>query len=130
MENASEQALATVFDGHAIVEVMGHRRLIVGHVREVEMFGARMLRIDTAAMPARRAERLVYKAVQATTQFYGGSAIFSVTPVTAEVAQKMAEQNQPSEWAPLGIAGSPTHDDADDGDTLDEREQFAMGAEP
>lgn len=36
------------FEGWAIVELMGHRRL-AGFVREVSMFGASMLRLDDDA---------------------------------------------------------------------------------
>jgi len=60
----------------AVVEIFGHRRH-VGLVSEVEQYGAKMLRIDVPAADG---------SIEATL-FYGGAAIFSVVPVTAEFAK-------------------------------------------
>lgn len=97
------------FEGWAIVEIMGHRRL-AGHVSEVTIAGAQMLRIDvpgkTGADPVK------------ATQYYGGSSIFCLTPTTEEVARKEAN---PPEWAPtpfqLTSGGADDFDDdPSDGD--------------
>lgn len=57
-----------VYEGPAIVEIMGHRRL-AGVVSEVDFAGVKLLRVDVPSEPP-------------ATQFYGGSAIFCVTPCT------------------------------------------------
>lgn len=62
----------------AIVELMGHRRR-AGQVKEVEQFGAKMLRIDIPA-----GEGFV-------TEFYGGSSIYALRPASEDVARRVAE---------------------------------------
>lgn len=61
----------------AIVELMGHRRR-AGLCREVEQFGAKMLRIDIPAD-----EGFV-------TEFYGGSSIYALRPAAEDVARRVA----------------------------------------
>lgn len=56
---------------YAIVEIFGHRKL-AGRIMEVERFGAKLLRIDIPT------EGDFAKGF--TSQFYGGSSIFSLTP--------------------------------------------------
>jgi hypothetical protein len=76
------------FEGWAILEVMGHRRL-AGHVSEVTIAGAQMLRIDipgpTEADPVK------------ATQFYPGSSVFCLTPTTEETTRREAN---PPKWEP------------------------------
>ena len=71
------------FDGWALVELMGHRRL-AGRVTEEVRFGAAMLRIDVPD-----------PAGGSTTQFYGPTAIYCVTPITEETARRFAGRFQP-----------------------------------
>lgn len=73
------------FEGWAILELMGHRRL-GGYVRQVEMFGAAMCRLDVPG-PA--------DGEVAATQFYGGSSIYCLTPTTEPMARAVALRNQP-----------------------------------
>lgn len=74
------------FEGWAILELMGHRRL-GGYVRQVEMFGAAMCRLDVPGA----AEGEI-----AATQFYGGSLIYCLTPTTESLARAVAVRNQPA----------------------------------
>ena len=67
----------------AIVELMGHRKL-AGLVSEEIRFGAPMCRIDVPAIGE----------VAAFTQYYGGQAIFSMTPVSEQVARGVAAKLQ------------------------------------
>ena len=67
----------------AIVELMGHRKL-AGLVSEEIRFGAPMCRIDVPAIGE----------VAAFTQYYGGHAIFSMTPVSEQVARGVAAKLQ------------------------------------
>lgn len=110
---------APAFEGFAIIEVMGHRRL-AGMVREVEVFGAKMLRIETMELPERvekdeydRSER-VYKAQPSVTQFYSGASLFSVTPATREACEAVAKSAQTCDWRPLSLPSKSGDDD--DGD--------------
>ncbi|MGE5801580.1 MAG: hypothetical protein ACM358_04945 [Gemmatimonadota bacterium] len=66
--------MATGFEGWAIVELMGHRKL-AGHVSEVTIAGAAMLRLDVPSEPP-------------VTQFYGGAAIYCITPTSEELARR------------------------------------------
>jgi hypothetical protein len=68
----------------AIAELMGHRRL-GGFVREVELAGAKMLRIDVPGEGDKQ-----------TTQFYGANALFCLTPTTEEIARSVARGAQPA----------------------------------
>jgi hypothetical protein len=70
----------TKFDCWALVELMGHQR-IVGKVSEQPLFGVNMCRVDVPAT----------KAQPAFTKYYGGSAIYSTTPITEEMALSMVE---------------------------------------
>ena len=69
-------------DFWAIVELMGHRRL-AGKVSEVEMFGTTLLRLDVPGTPG-------------STQFYGGSSIYCLTPVSEDLARSLAQRYQPA----------------------------------
>lgn len=84
----------------AVVEIFGHRRH-VGRVREVERFGAKMLRVDIPLRgdPAEHGW---------TTHFYAGSSIFSFT-ITDEASALRA--NTPCE--PPARAALPNYRDDD-----------------
>lgn len=82
------------FEGWAILELMGHRRL-AGYVSEVELAGAGMLRLDIPAVGDGADENM------ATTQFYSPSSLYCLTPTTEEVARRAAYLSMPrpvSRW--------------------------------
>jgi hypothetical protein len=79
METESE------FEGWAILELMGHRKL-GGYVRAVAFAGAPMIRIDVP----NENEGVV------ATQFYSPSALYCMTPVTEKMAGAIARSNQPA----------------------------------
>lgn len=68
------------YEGWAIVELMGHRQT-AGHVRGEMVGGAMLLRIDTPGVDG--------KAV--ATQYYGGSAIYCLTPCDEATARRALE---------------------------------------
>lgn len=72
------------FEGWAILEVMGHRKL-GGFVTEVEIAGHGFLRID---IPAEGDTRHA-------TQFYQPTSIYCVTPTTEPMARAIALRNKP-----------------------------------
>lgn len=89
----------------AIVELMGHRR-IAGMVSEQSIGGASMVRVDvpeTSNQPA-------------FTQFYGGQALYCLTPTTEEIARAVAERScaRPVERYELKPLPEPVHHDDDD----------------
>lgn len=95
----------TPFEHWCIVELMGHRKL-AGKCTEENIAGANMLRIDI--YPGDATEPKV-------TQFYGGSAIYCITPTTEEVCRRMGESLQPapvSRYELLAPSG-PSQDDID-----------------
>lgn len=73
------------FEGWVILELMGHRRL-GGYLREQELAGAAFLRLDIPGVDG----------LPAATQFYGGAAVYCITPTTEEVATLCARANRPA----------------------------------
>ena len=71
------------FEGWAILELMGHRRL-GGYVSEATVAGAGFLRIDVPGEDGPTA-----------TQFYSPSSVYCLTPVTEDMARVVAARNQP-----------------------------------
>lgn len=84
MSNQEQQTTTTAFESWALVELMGHQR-IVGKAKEEPHFGAPLLRID---VPATDSEA-------AYTKFYGGGAIYCITPITEAVALRMLANIRP-----------------------------------
>jgi hypothetical protein len=73
------------FEGFAVVELMGHRRL-AGYARQVELFGAPMLRLDVPAVEGHAA----------VTQYYGASSIYCLTPTTEEIVLAVCRRDHPA----------------------------------
>jgi hypothetical protein len=78
----------TAFEGWAIMELMGHRKL-AGYVREQEVAGSGFLRIDVPGGTAGQPEDDV------ATQFYAPGALYCLTPTTEDVARRFAAGCQP-----------------------------------
>jgi hypothetical protein len=74
------------FEGWAILELMGHRRL-AGHVREVVIAGAGFLRLDVPSLDA--------EDPPVATQFYPPSAVYCLTPTTEDIARRMGARARP-----------------------------------
>jgi len=67
------------YEGWAIVELFGHSR-IAGMISEQAIGGASFLRVDIPAL----------NGVQAFTKFYGGGAVYAITPCDEETAVQVA----------------------------------------
>jgi hypothetical protein len=101
--------------GWSILELMGHRRL-AGKLCEVAIAGAGMLRLDVPAPDG-----------SWVTQFYGGSAVYCITPTTEEIARAVARGARPEpvhRWElpaqAATVAAERTDGDEDgDGDGVD-----------
>lgn len=74
--------MAAEFEGWAIVELMGHRKL-AGYVREVTVAGAAMLRLEIPSEPP-------------VTQFYSAGAVYAITPTTEDIARRLASTHRPA----------------------------------
>ena len=101
----------TTFEGWAILELMGHRRLI-GRLSTATIAGASFLRID---IPLDGDE---------ATQFYSPSAVYAITPTTEELARRAAHLNAvapvsrfelPAPKAPAAADAATGYDQDDDG---------------
>jgi hypothetical protein len=97
------------YEGWAIVELMGHRRL-AGKVGQAEQYGTAMLRLDV----------YVDGDDPTATQFYGAPAIYCVTPTTEQIARAVARRDAPRPVSPWELA-RPAKDSGvidldDDGD--------------
>jgi hypothetical protein len=83
----------TTFEGWAILELMGHRRL-AGYVRPVEYAGTGLIRLDVPGYlhtePTGEQEER-----GAATQFYSPSALYCLTPTTEAIARRVSEARRP-----------------------------------
>ena len=77
---------SAAFESWAILELMGHRRL-GGFVREVQLAGAGMLRIDVPG----DADGEMH-----STQFYAPASLYCLTPCTEETAREVARLVRPA----------------------------------
>lgn len=96
----------TAYEGWALVEQMGFRKT-VGKVREVEMYGTKMLRLD---VPVPASEEW-------TTRYCGGPSLYQITPLSDQVALDMAEQQ--GDPRPVRPTDYRLTDHSGDGDLAD-----------
>lgn len=97
----TQSSADTAFEGWAILELMGHRQR-PGYVREVEIAGGKMLRVD---IPAPDGD---------VTEFYGAASLYCLRPVSEEIARDQARGARSRPTRPLQYASLPAPDDADD----------------
>ena len=76
----------STFEGWAILELMGHRRL-AGHISEATIAGATFLRLD---VPAPTGDGCV------ATQYYAPGAVYCLTPTDEVTARRVAGLAQPA----------------------------------
>lgn len=70
----------STFENYCIVELFGHQK-IAGHVTEQVIAGQGFIRVDVPAT-SRQPE---------FTRMFGSGAIYSITPVEKEIAERAAE---------------------------------------
>jgi hypothetical protein len=80
------------FETWAIIEIMGHVQL-AGLVSEQVIAGTEFLRVDIPEVNGH----------QAFTRYYGGSAIYSITPTTEELARRAVDALRPRPVTVYGI---------------------------
>ena len=81
------------FEVWAIVEIMGHQ-VIAGKVSEETHFGSPLMRVDVPKS-SKREEFTVY---------YGGGAIYKITPTTEEIVKSFVEKQDPEPVKPYMLA--------------------------
>lgn len=69
------------FESWAIIELFGHNQ-IAGHVTEQAIGGASFIRVDVPEVDGK----------PAFTKFFGGDAIYAITPTTEEIATEAASR--------------------------------------
>lgn len=93
----------------AIVEIMGFRKH-VGRIREVEQFGTKQLRVDVPIYRKTVDHPVAFDCWE--THYYGGSAIFGITPIEEGAARKAAEREcRIDPPTPLRLGSTFGHDD-------------------
>lgn len=95
------------FEGWAIVELMGHRRL-AGYVSEQEIAGSGMIRVDVPGDAG-------------ATQLYSPSALYCLTPTTEDVARRVAATSAPEPVRPweLPERSAGSSEAVDEADVVD-----------
>lgn len=76
------------FEGWAILEIMGHR-VRPGYVKEVEMAGGKMIRIDIPV------------GADHVTEFYGAAAIYALRPSTEEIVRDAIKRSYGADPRPV-----------------------------
>lgn len=72
---------SVTFEGWAVLELMGHRQR-GGYVKDVEMFGGKLLRID-----------IPVDENTTVTEFYGCSSIYAMRPCTEEIVREHVKRS-------------------------------------
>lgn len=107
----------TAFEEWAVLELMGHRKL-AGLVSEATIAGGAFIRIDVPGASGPEA-----------TQFYAPQAVYCITPVSEELARRVALTTAPrpvTRWdLPREVPGRLVDSDEGDeiGDGLDDDEE-------
>jgi len=69
------------FECFAVVELMGHN-IIAGYISEQTIAGIAMLRVDVPSTATS----------EPFTKFFGGSAVYGITPTTEEIVARAAQR--------------------------------------
>jgi hypothetical protein len=87
--------MTATYEGWCILEALGHRER-PGYVKEVEIAGGKMLRIDIPVSKNEAGNDIT------VTEFYGAAAIYCMTPCTEEVARaRVTPYNDPRPVRPM-----------------------------
>lgn len=94
------------FEGWAILELMGHRRL-AGYVQEAELAGGAFLRLDVPD-PDELPGPIGGTHAPLATQFYAPHAVYCLTPTTEETAREVARLSRPQPVKRWELPPAPT----------------------
>lgn len=100
----------STFNEWALVELFGHQK-IVGKVSEATLAGGAFLRVDVPALGSEGA----------FTRFYSPSAIYSINPVSEEVARGLMDRyrNVPVSRFELPVLAEKVSEPSDDSQTCE-----------
>lgn len=111
----------TPFEGWAILELMGHRRL-AGYLSEETVAGGAFVRIDVPGPSAEEADSVLG---WFATQFYAPAAVYCITPTSEETARLIAARNKPTPAYRWELEPAPVYAGRDDDDPdLDDDKPF------
>lgn len=79
MTTNTDTNTAPAFESWAVLEILGHRTR-PGFVREVELAGAKMLRVDVPTVDGE------------ITEFYSMASVYSLRPCSEEIARREAQE--------------------------------------
>lgn len=105
------------YEGFAVLELMGHRRLI-GRISDATIAGAPMLRIDVLTTSGE------------TTQYYSGASIYAITPISEETARRAASLSTVApitRWELPALPAARQSDDDRAADVADFLTHYASG---
>ena len=100
------------FDTWALVELFGHQK-IVGHVTEQEIAGKGFIRVDVPD----------FNGAKSFTRFYGPDAIYSLNPVSEEVARGLMTRyrNVPVQAYEMPLLEAPASEDLSEDEEAEQR---------
>lgn len=109
-----EQEQSNAYEGWALLELMGHRRL-AGKLSAANVSGVPLLRIDVFPGAADAAEM---------TQFYAGGAIYCVTPVSEKFCREFGNHYRPAPVTQYEFQRLPHEQDVEHDEEGSDDEQY------
>jgi len=94
------------FEGYAIVELMGHKRL-AGYVSEAELAGSSFLRVDVEKSSGDK-----------VTQYYSPGAVYCITPSSEDTVRGLLRLNSPEPVSRWELPSTENYPEPDDDDEL------------
>ena len=82
-EHTTDQSKGQAFDEWALIELFGHNQ-IVGRVSQSPLLGGNFIRVDVPSI----------NGSQAYTRFFNPTSIYSISPVSEEVARGLLTQTR------------------------------------
>lgn len=107
------------FDSWAIVELFGHSQ-IAGRVSEQVIAGQAFIRVDVPGFED--------AGDGAFTRFFGGTAVYSITPVSEAVARMAADQMRVKPVSVYMMPGLRLTSEPDEDEWLEKEEEDGSGA--
>jgi hypothetical protein len=117
-ENIMTEKEQGSLDGHYIIELFGHQK-IAGYVKTVSLGGDCLLRVGVPEIKYQRGRIAckppVEETIPAFTKFYNPKAVYSMSPVSAELCEKAMQsfRAEPINTFEFRQAALPAPDDTD-----------------
>jgi hypothetical protein len=95
--SATPETTTEPFACHAILELLGHRRL-AGWLTEAQIAGASFLRLDVPGPDG----------ALVASQYYSPGSVYAITPTTEEIARAVAASSRPAPVQRWELPAAPT----------------------